>query len=211
MGQGVFIPSKVSTIISRNCNMSFDPIKSELQHDLGPHERRAGLTVMIYMYVQAGGEDNGSSEGEGLGLRPRARHEPNLLQRLPIFLSSSPEIGCFLTLPIFLVLCDTCAFPLAVDWPLIFCFPASSECFGYVSREFTHEVTATATATASSITVAGTSCTQTGRHVHLDSSLALAYSCLALYPGPSHKVGRGWGTRLNRATWSLIHALRVTD
>ena len=55
-------------------------------------------------------------------------------------------------------------------------FPASSECFGHFSREFTHEVTATAT--ASSITVAGINCTQTGRHVH--SMPLIAYSCHAV-------------------------------
>ena len=39
----------------------------------------------------------------------------------------------------FLVLCDTCAFPLAADWPQCF----ASQCFGHFSRsriEFTHVV-----------------------------------------------------------------------
>ena len=51
------------------------------------------------------------------------RHEPNLLRKLPIFLSSSSEIRFlffFLMLPIFLVLCDTCAFPLVANWPKSF-------------------------------------------------------------------------------------------
>ena len=93
-----------------------------------------------------------------------SRLSPIFSKKLPIFLSSSSETGClffFLMLPIFLALCDM-RFPTGGGLAQVFRFPVSSECFRHFSRsrvEFTHKVTATAT--ASSITVAGTSCTQT--------------------------------------------------
>ena len=70
--------------------------------------------VYIHTYIHI------ETEGE---IKAHTRHEPNLLRKLPIFLSSISQIGClffFLMLPIFIVLCDTCAFPLAADWPKSF-------------------------------------------------------------------------------------------
>ena len=103
------------------------------------------------------------------------------------------------------VLCDTCVFPLAVDWPKSFVSQQGSECFGHFSRsriEFTHEVPATAT--ASSITVAGTSYTQTGRHVHLIlCSLCIDYFSLFF----CRQIGRMPNARAGTcfpSAWNLV-------